>query len=181
MTFRPSEVLKPSASIPPGDVVFLKLAHVHAVFATLDFFDKHVYAAVHSVDVKVEVLGARSVTACLPKEPIGERVTQHALVYIGAVQHPVVAGREPEQAHVRAFAFFIANLDAVAGLGEHGRRLATDLDADVVEGSLGAVGDIVCCPVQHPHGGGNLFGDFVVKTFLLGINENDGQVVSLSI
>ena len=88
------------------------------------------------------------------------------------MQHPVVAGREPEHAHVRAFALLIANLDAVARLGEHGRRLTTDLDANIVECPLGAVSDIVCGPVQHFHGGGNLFGDFVVKTFLLGVNEN---------
>ena len=145
-----------------GNVCFFELADIHAVFAAFDFFNHHIHTTVHSVDVEVEMLGARSVTACLPKEPVGECVAQHALVYIGAVQHPVVAGREPEHAHVRAFALIVANFNAITRFGEHGGRLATDLDADVIEGPLGTVGHVVGLAVQYPHCSGNFVGDLVV-------------------
>ena len=84
------------------DVGLFKLAHVHAVLAALDFFDKHVHAAVHAVDVEVKVLGAGAVVARLPKEPVGKRVAHQALVHVRAVQNPVVGRGEPEQAHVYA-------------------------------------------------------------------------------
>ena len=83
-----------------ANVGFFKLAHVYAVFAAFDFFDKHVHAAVHAVDVEVEMLGAGAVVACLPKQPVGERVAHHALVNVRAMEYPIVGRGEPEHAYV---------------------------------------------------------------------------------
>ena len=162
-----------------SEVGFFKLAHVHAVLAALDLFDKHVHAAVHAVDVQVEMPGTRAVTACLPEHPMGERVSDHALVYIRTMENPVVGRREPEHAHVDAFALLVVDFDGVARLRERGGRLATHLDADVVGCTLGTVGYVVCFSVQHFHGGGNFFGDIHVQTFLLGVNEDSGQIDGL--
>ena len=162
-----------------GEVGFFKLAHVHAVLAALDLFDKHVHAAVHTVDVQVEMPGTRAVAACLPKHPVGERVSDHALVYVRAMENPVVGRRKPEHAHVHALALVVVDFDGVARLGEGGGRLAANLDADVVESALGTIGNVVRSPIQDLHCCGNFFGDVHVKAFTLGVNENRGQIYGL--
>ena len=49
------------------DVGFLEFAHVYTILAALDFFDEHVDAAVHAVDIQVEMPGAGAVMPSLPK------------------------------------------------------------------------------------------------------------------
>ena len=86
------------------DVVFFELAHVDAVFTSLDSFGKFINAAIDPVDVQIEKFGARAVTACLPEELVGKGVPYHAFIEIRPVQNPVVRRREAEQAHVYVFA-----------------------------------------------------------------------------
>ena len=145
-----------------GNVCFFELADVHAVLAALDFFDEHIDATIDAVDVEVKMLGTWSITACLPKEPVSECVSEHALINVWTMQDPVVERRKSEQAHILAFALFVANFNAITRFGEHGGRLATDLDADVIEGPLGTVGHVVGLAVQYPHCSGNFVGDLVV-------------------
>ena len=163
----------------PGNVGFFKLAYVHAVFAALDFFDKHVHTAIHTVDIEVKVLGTGAITASLPKEPVGERVSNHAFVHIGPVENPVIGRREPEHAHVDGFALVVVDFDGVTGLGECGGGLSSHLDADIVESTLGTIGHTVCFSVQYPHCGWNFIGDIHVQAFLLGVNEDNREVIGL--
>ena len=90
------------------------------------------------------------------------------------MENPVVRGREPQHAYIYAFACCIADLYAVAGLGEQGRGLAADLDAYVVQGAICAVGYRIAGPVQDTHCGRNLFADILVKAFCLGVDKDDG-------
>ena len=53
-----------------ANVCFFEFAYIDAVFVTFDFFEKHIDATIDTVDVQVEMLAARAVMACLPKEPV---------------------------------------------------------------------------------------------------------------
>ena len=166
-------------NVVAAHVGFFKFADIHAVLATLDFFNQHINATVNTVDIQVKMLGTGTIAARLPKKPMRKRITKHALVYIRPMQHPVIRRGQPEHTDIGPFTLFITDFDTVAGLGEQGRRLAPHLDADVVRSTACTVGHVVRLAIQHLHGGGNFFGHLVVEALALGIHENNRQVVSL--
>ena len=161
------------------DIGFFKFAHVYTILATLNLFEKHVHTAINTVDVQVKMPATGAIMPGLPKEPMGKRITHHTLVYIRTVEHPVVTRREPKQAHVHAFAFFVADFHAITRLREHGRRLTTNLDTDIIACALGTVSHIVRFSVQHLHGCRNLFSDLVIEALALGVNKHYRQIVCL--
>ena len=145
-----------------ANIGFFELANIYAVFVTFDFFEKHIDTAIDPVDVQVEMLAARAVMACLPKEPVCKCVTYQALVNIRTVENPVVGRRQPEQAYILAFTLFVTDFHAVPRLGEQSRGLSTDFDTNIVTGSFGTISHIVCLSVQYFHCGRNFFCDFAV-------------------
>ena len=161
------------------DVGFLEFAHVYTILAALDFFDEHIDAAVHAVDIQVEMPGAGAVMPSLPKQPMGKGISHHALVHIRTMQDPVVGRRQSEQAYIHAFALLVADFDAVTRFRELGRGLPTNLDTDVIAGSLGTVGHIVRGAIKNLHGGRDFLGHILIEALALGINEHNRQIVGL--
>ena len=110
---------------------------------------------------------------------MGKGVAHHALVHIRTMQDPVVGRRQPEQAYIHAIALLIADFDAVTRFRELGRGLPTNLDTDVIAGSLGTVGHIVRGAIKNLHGGRDFLGHILIEALALGINKHNRQIVGL--